>query len=77
MNTLPRFAGPAIFVLAVNVLVLEVALTRIFSVITFHHFTYLIIALALLGFGAAGLDPSTGCRVLEEMQTAARFLPCK
>ena len=42
------------FLLAMSVLVLEVALTRIFSVLTFYHFTYLIIALALLGFGAAG-----------------------
>lgn len=55
MNGLPRFAGLAIFLLALNVLVLEVALTRIFSVMTYHHFTYLIIGLALLGFGAAGM----------------------
>lgn len=51
---LPRFAGVAIFTLALGVLVLEVALTRVFSVMTYHHFTYVIIALALLGFGAAG-----------------------
>ena len=50
----PRFAGTAIGVLAMAVLVLEITLTRIFSVVTFHHFTYLIIGLALLGFGAAG-----------------------
>ena len=49
----PRWPA-AIFLLALSVLVLEVALTRVFSVITFHHFTYLIIGLALLGFGAAG-----------------------
>ncbi|MBN2563310.1 MAG: class I SAM-dependent methyltransferase [Phycisphaerae bacterium] len=54
MERLPRFAGFTIFALAMAVLVLEVALTRVFSVITFHHFTYLIIGLALLGFGAAG-----------------------
>jgi hypothetical protein len=54
MKSLPRFSGLAIFVLAMSVLVLEVTLTRIFSVVTYHHFTYLIIGLALLGFGAAG-----------------------
>jgi hypothetical protein len=54
MSPLPRSAGPAIFVLAMSTLALEVALTRVFSVITYYHFTYLIIALALLGFGAAG-----------------------
>jgi len=54
MNRLPRFAGLAIFGLAMSALMLEVALTRIFSLITYYHFTYLIIGLALLGFGAAG-----------------------
>ncbi len=54
MQPMPRFSGAAILLLAVNVLVLEVALTRVFSVMTYHHFTYLIIGLALLGFGAAG-----------------------
>lgn len=54
MNSLPRFSGFAIFLLAGSVLMLQVALTRIFSVMTYHHFTYLIIGLALLGFGAAG-----------------------
>lgn len=51
---LPRTAYAAIFLLALSVLVVEVALTRIFALITFYHFTYLIIGLALLGFGAAG-----------------------
>jgi spermidine synthase len=43
-----------VFLLAMSVLVLEVALTRIFSFISFHHFTYLVISVAMLGFGAAG-----------------------
>jgi len=43
-----------VFLLAMSVLSLEVALTRIFSFITFHHFTYLVISIAMLGFGAAG-----------------------
>lgn len=44
----------AIFLLAMSVLMLEVALTRVFSVMSWHHFAYLIISLAFLGFGAAG-----------------------
>ncbi len=32
---------------------LEVSLTRVFSVMTWHHFAYMIISLALLGFGVA------------------------
>jgi len=48
-----RRASVALFLLAMGVLLLEVALTRVFSVMTWHHFAYLIISLALLGFGAA------------------------
>jgi hypothetical protein len=43
-----------IFALAMAVMMLEVTLTRIFSFITFHHMTYLVIGMAMLGFGAAG-----------------------
>src|SRR5262245_7326058 len=35
-------------------MLLEVALTRIFSFITYHHMTYLVIGVGMLGFGAAG-----------------------
>jgi hypothetical protein len=35
-------------------MILEVALTRLFSFITYHHMTYLVIGSAMLGFGAAG-----------------------
>jgi len=48
-----RRASIAIFLLAMSVLMLEVALTRIFSAMSWHHFAYLIISLAFLGFGAA------------------------
>jgi hypothetical protein len=41
-------------VLALAVMLLEVALTRIFSFITYHHMTYLVIGVGMLGFGAAG-----------------------
>ncbi|MBN1795839.1 MAG: methyltransferase domain-containing protein [Sedimentisphaerales bacterium] len=43
-----------VFLLAMAVLSLEVALTRVFSFIMYHHFTYLVISIAMLGFGAAG-----------------------
>jgi spermidine synthase len=33
---------------------LEVALTRVFSFVTWYHLTYLVVSLALLGYGAAG-----------------------
>ncbi|UCD59042.1 MAG: hypothetical protein JSV16_08090, partial [Candidatus Hydrogenedentota bacterium] len=48
-----RRASVGIFLLAMSVLMLEVTLTRVFSVMSWHHFAYLIISLAFLGFGAA------------------------
>jgi hypothetical protein len=36
-------------------LVLELALTRVFSVIMYHHFTFLAVSVALFGLGAAGV----------------------
>jgi len=50
----PKAALISLFLLSLSVLLMEVCLTRIFSVISWHHFAYLIISLALLGFGAAG-----------------------
>jgi hypothetical protein len=49
-----RVWGFQVFLLAMSILMLEVALTRVFSFIMFHHFTYLVIGVAMLGFGAAG-----------------------
>jgi hypothetical protein len=37
-----------------SVLILEVALTRVFAVTQFYHFAFLVVSLALLGFGASG-----------------------
>lgn len=43
-----------VFLLSTSVLSLEVELTRVFSFIMFHHFTYLVLSVAMLGFGVAG-----------------------
>ncbi|NPV68027.1 MAG: hypothetical protein HPY64_12860 [Anaerolineae bacterium] len=40
--------------LSAAALVLQVALTRVFSIAQFYHFAFLVISLALLGFGASG-----------------------
>ncbi len=42
------------FMIAFSTLLFEIALTRIFSVLTWHHFTPMIVSIALLGFGVAG-----------------------
>jgi spermidine synthase len=40
--------------LSAATLLLQVALTRIFSIAQFYHFAFLVVSLALLGFGASG-----------------------
>jgi hypothetical protein len=44
----------ALFLLSAATLAFEVNLTRIFSVAQFYHFAFLVVSLALLGFGASG-----------------------
>jgi len=43
-----------IFFISAGVIILEIALTRIFSYTIWYHFTYVTISLAMLGFGASG-----------------------
>lgn len=63
----------ALFLLAGSVLVLEVALTRVFSVMLWNHYTFLVISMALLGFGAAGSLLSVR-RPASDEATVRRFL---
>ncbi len=48
----PIFLG--VFLLSMAVLVLQIALTRIFSFTIWYHFAYVSISVALLGYGASG-----------------------
>ncbi|MGD2143722.1 MAG: hypothetical protein PVF54_04500 [Anaerolineae bacterium] len=43
-----------LFLLSAASLALEINLTRIFSVAQFHHFAFMVVSLALLGYGASG-----------------------
>jgi len=45
----------AIFLTSFSALLLELALTRLFSVVLFYHFAFLAISVALLGLGAGGV----------------------
>jgi spermidine synthase len=54
-----RLSKLALFAVSCAVLTLEVALTRLFSFITWYHMTYLVVSLALLGYGAAGTHLAT------------------
>ena len=48
---LPRYS---VALLSATALAYEVLLMRMFSIIQWHHFAYMIISLALLGYGASG-----------------------
>ncbi len=67
---LPKRIYAAVFLLSVGVLMLQIALNRIFSFTIWHHFAYMSISLALLGFGASGAMlaafPRLGRRPLSE-----------
>src|SRR5689334_7805518 len=55
-RTTPFTAVPAaVFIMSLSSLLLELALTRLFSVILFYHFAFLAISIALLGLGAGGV----------------------
>lgn len=44
----------ALFFLSAATLMFEINLTRLYSVVQFYHFAFMIISLAMLGFGASG-----------------------
>jgi spermidine synthase len=44
----------AVAVASAGVLAYEVLLTRLFSIVQWHHFAYMVISIALLGYGASG-----------------------
>ena len=51
----PRSIAAAIGLASFATLLLELALTRLFSVVLFYHFAFLAISVALLGLGAGGV----------------------
>ncbi len=55
---------------AMSVLLLEVAVTRVFAILMWHHFAYMVISLALLGFGASG-SILTAVRIRERAASTA------
>jgi spermidine synthase len=51
----PRNAAVAIGLMSFSALLLELGLTRLFSVVLFYHFAFLSISIALLGLGAGAV----------------------
>src|ERR1700675_3861355 len=60
LSTAPVITPPRTLLLGIGLssfaaLLLELALTRLFSVVLFYHFAFLAISIALLGLGAGGV----------------------
>jgi len=62
-----------LFLLSAATLIFEINLTRIFSVAQFYHFAFMVVSLALLGFGASGTFLTLFPRLRE--RDPARTLP--
>ena len=67
IQTRTLVAGVAITSFAA--LLVELALTRLFSVVLFYHFAFLAISIALLGLGAGGVFAYVGRRWLARFET--------
>jgi hypothetical protein len=44
----------SIFILSASALAYEVLLIRLFSIVHWHHFAFMVISIALLGYGVSG-----------------------
>lgn len=62
-----------IFCLGLSVILFEIALTRVFAIMMWHHFTYMVISIGLLGFGASG-SILTATRLGERAGSTQRLL---
>ena len=69
-GTLPPGAGVAVSLVSAAALAYEILLTRLFAIIQWHHFAYMMISVALLGYGAAGTMVT-----LFRPQLESRFVP--
>lgn len=66
---------PATFLISASAIGYEILLVRVLSIVQWHHFAYMIISLALLGYGASGTFIALARRRLEE-DVAAAFSIC-
>jgi predicted membrane-bound spermidine synthase len=64
-----RYLFPGIFLLTTSVLMLELALTRLFSATLYYHLAFFAISLALLGSGSAGVSLYLFRRRIERYST--------
>ena len=60
-----RLPTVSIALISATTLAYEVLLTRLFSIVQWHHFAYMAISIALLGFGASGTFLALNARLVE------------
>ncbi len=46
---------PVVFLIGMSIIILEIGLTRVFSIALWHHFAFLSISIALFGLGVSGV----------------------
>jgi spermidine synthase len=63
-----------IFLVAASTLLLEITLTKIFSVIHFHYFAFFIVSTALFGYGFSGIYLSTSKRLEKISKSKLLFI---
>lgn len=64
-GTPPRFIFAATLLVSLAAIGYEILLMRLLSIVQWHHFAYMIISLALLGYGSSGTLIAIGHRWLE------------
>jgi hypothetical protein len=69
-STLPPGVVVALSLVSAAALAYEILLTRLFAIIQWHHFAYMMISVAMLGYGAAGTMVT-----LFRPQLERRFVP--
>ncbi|MBL8728468.1 MAG: hypothetical protein JNM25_08565 [Planctomycetes bacterium] len=73
MQASTRSTLAGIFFLGLSIILFEIALTRVFAIMMWHHFTYMVISIGLLGFGASG-SLLTATRWVEKTTAPAKAL---
>src|SRR5262249_51717825 len=65
---------PGIFLIAASTLLLEITLTKVFSVIHYHYFAFLIVSTALFGYGFSGVYLSVSKKIAAVSRSRLLFL---
>jgi hypothetical protein len=55
MSNVPSVKNAGLILLSAGVLTFEITLTRLFAIQQFHHFAFVVVSLAVMGFAASGV----------------------